>query len=299
MRLKISRKGIIIIIVILIIILVILVLWKSHSYIKNNVKSGGVEINKFLDQHCSDGAVFNPKDFPWTDEFRKNWTVIRDEVDNYQREYIIPAYKDVNKDSAGNIPGWKALFLRVFNNDTDILKLFPKTNELLNKCHCTSAYFSMMEPGTKLPPHKGVYKGVLRYHLGLRIPKDWENCFIVVDNKKLHWKDGEDIMFDDMFTHHVENNTQEQRMILFMDVKRDFKNPMVNLVNRIMLKFIKSNDALINGVKIANSISRTKIGSYQPVQSSNSSNTSTVDRLNNFRNLVANTPLIPPKNDYE
>jgi aspartyl/asparaginyl beta-hydroxylase (cupin superfamily) len=34
-----------------------------------------------------------------------------------------------------------------------------------------TAMFSIFEPGKRLPPHRGRYNGVLRLHLGLRVPE--------------------------------------------------------------------------------------------------------------------------------
>jgi len=33
-----------------------------------------------------------------------------------------------------------------------------------------TAFFSILAPGKHLPAHRGPYKGVMRYHLGLLIP---------------------------------------------------------------------------------------------------------------------------------
>ena len=57
--------------------------------------------------------------------------------------------------------------------------------------------FSLLEPGTKIyPPKLYIYKGLLRYHLGLITPNS-DNCFISVNNIKYSWKDGDGIIFDD------------------------------------------------------------------------------------------------------
>jgi aspartyl/asparaginyl beta-hydroxylase (cupin superfamily) len=34
-----------------------------------------------------------------------------------------------------------------------------------------TAFFSILAPGKHLPAHRGPYKGVMRYHLGLLIPE--------------------------------------------------------------------------------------------------------------------------------
>lgn len=245
-----------VIVLIVVVVTIVAVCLLSYAYIRKNIKSGGKHINEFLKRHHKDPSVFDPKDFPWSRDFRFNWKTIRDELNEYCKTHEIPAYKDIDKGLSADADGWKALFLRMFGNDTDIMSKFPKTKALIDSCPCTTAYFSMLEPGTHIPPHVGIYNGVLRYHLGLKVPKDWKNCFIVVNNKKLHWHEGQDIMFDDSYLHHVENNTNERRIVLFLDIKRDFGSVIINAINTIMLKFIKCNDVLTTTVDKANRLNR-------------------------------------------
>jgi len=211
--------------------------------------------NKFLSIWCrNEPAVFNPTDFEWSRGLRSSWKQIRDEFLDYTSDHSIPDYKNINDvvSSCNENGGWKTVFLRVFNTDTDASKMFPTTMKNIDTCPCITAFFSVLEPGAKLSPHRGVYKGVMRYHLGLIVPDDHEQCFINIDNTKLTWQNGRDIMFDDMFTHYVENNTDQCRVILFLDIKRDFKNPVINIINNGLLRFIKSNDVITDMIERAN-----------------------------------------------
>ena len=202
-------------------------------------------INKLFDS-CNQPAVFNPSDFEWTHDFRANWKIILEEFRNYQLQYNIPYHNEINSEisSCDKNTAWKTLYLRAFNRDTKVAQFFPKTMKLINNSPCTLAYFSILKPRAKLDRHIGIYKGVIRYHLGLIIPNDWKNCWIEVNGEKLHWLPGKDLLFDDMFMHSVENNTDEERVILFLDIKRDFNNIILNAINSILLQFIKSNDIL-------------------------------------------------------
>lgn len=233
----------------------------TYIYIRNHLEGEMPSVNVFLNRYCEDQAVLNPKDYAWTQQFRNNWIIIRDEFLNYSKKYLIPQYKEINECASMNIEGWKALFLRIFDNDTEMILDFPETMKLINGCQCTTAYFSRLEPGTKIAPHFGIYKGVLRYHLGIIVPTQWEQCFLKIDNQILNWREGEDIMFDDLFEHSVENNTDQPRVVLFLDIKRDFKNPLVNLFNTIIMKFIKSNATLQAAVTAANSTSKVTTAS--------------------------------------
>ena len=107
--------------------------------------------------------------------------------------------------------------------------------------------FSVLEPGAKLTPHKGVYPGVLRYHLALKTPAEYNKCCINISDtknkniKELCWKEGTDFIFDDYNIHWVDNNTNEERIILFLDIKKNFKNIFVNLLNNFVLYKLKNN----------------------------------------------------------
>lgn len=80
-----------------------------------------------------------------------------------------------------------------------------------------------------------------------------------MNGKVLHWREGEDLMFDDMFLHYAENNTTQQRVVLFLDIKRDFKNIFINILNTLMLRFIESNDMLQDTIHNANNLNKIPI----------------------------------------
>ena len=115
----------------------------------------------------------------------------------------------------------------------------PTTVSLLRKVPgMQSALFSIIAPGTYIPPHNDPAKGVIRYHLALKVPKDRARCFISVDGQKHHWEEGKGILFDDVFDHWVRNDTDEDRVILFVDILRPLSGiakglqEIANLANR-------------------------------------------------------------------
>ena len=236
------------------IFIIIIILLILYYFIQFNIYRSSQWMNNFFEYFTNDPAVLNTKDFPWTSVFRENWKKIRDEYLQYIDHNKVPLHREINElvASCDTADGWKTLYLRAFCIDTEISKSFPETMNLINQSPCTLAFFSVLQPGAKLAPHIGLYKGVIRYHLGLIIPDQWDNCFINVDGTVLNWKEGNDLMFDDMFLHHVENNTDQPRVILFLDIKRDFHNVFINLINTVFLRFIKSNDALLDTVKNVN-----------------------------------------------
>lgn len=212
-------------------------------------------VNDWLATYCDDTAVFDTNDFAWSQSFRDNYGSIRNEYLQYANNNYVPTYDQINKEisSVDTEKKWKTIYLRAFNKDTDILDQFPITKKLINSTPCTLAFFSILAPHAKLDLHTGIYKGVLRYHLGLIIPTDYEQCYINVDGNKLHWREGGDLIFDDIYPHYVVNNTNQTRVILFLDIKRDFNNTFVNIANDCLLHFVKSNDILNNVISNVNS----------------------------------------------
>ena len=84
----------------------------------------------------------------------------------------------------------------------------------------TTALFSVLLPHKHIPPHKGPWKGVLRYHLALRTPADESLARIRVGESIQQWSAGRSMVFDDTFEHEVWNDSDDTRVVLFVDVIR-------------------------------------------------------------------------------
>ena len=50
--------------------------------------------------------------------------------------------------------------------------------------------FSILEPGKRIPPHRGPFNGVLRVHLGLLVPAPAEKCGLRVAGSEHFWQEG-------------------------------------------------------------------------------------------------------------
>jgi beta-hydroxylase len=88
-----------------------------------------------------------------------------------------------------------------------------------------TAFFSVLGPRKRLPEHRGPYKGVIRYHLGLKIPSPPEACGIRVGGETAHWQEGKSLLFDDTYQHEAWNDTDEDRVVLFLDIVRPMPFP--------------------------------------------------------------------------
>ena len=102
-----------------------------------------------------------------------------------------------------------------------------------------TAMFSILEPGKRLPPHRGPYKGMLRAQMAVDVPADESACWIDVGNERLHWRLGKVIVFDDTVVHSAANEAATRRCVLFLDVLRPLQNP-ADRINRALLCLLRS-----------------------------------------------------------
>ena len=67
-------------------------------------------------------------------------------------------------------------------------------------------------------------KGMLTYHLALKVPAEREKCRMTIEGEDtlhvLPWVEGQSFVFDDMFNHEVWNETDEDRYILLIQIRR-------------------------------------------------------------------------------
>lgn len=77
--------------------------------------------------------------------------------------------------------------------------------------------FSVLDPHTRIPPHRGVANTRLVIHLGLIIPP---GCGIRVGDETRHWSPGRAMVFDDTLEHEAWNDSEEQRVVLLGDLWR-------------------------------------------------------------------------------
>jgi len=97
--------------------------------------------------------------------------------------------------------------------------LCPRTTRVVTSLPiCTGGaatiYFSVVEPGTRIKPHCGFTNARIRHHLGLEIPP---GVSLTVAGEARSWAEGECLVFDDSFLHHVRHDGSVRRVILLVD----------------------------------------------------------------------------------
>ncbi len=190
-----------------------------------------------------DDATFFPLGrFPWVEHVEKDWMVIREEVERLLEDHAaLPNFQDISKDQIEitDDDRWKTFFLYGYGFEAKLgVEMCPRTAALVREIPgMTTAMISILSPRKHILDHRGPYKGVLRYHLGLVVPEDAEACRIRVGEEVRHWQEGRSMVFDDTFNHEVWNDTDETRVVLFVDVLRPLPFPE-SLINRAIVKAI-------------------------------------------------------------
>jgi beta-hydroxylase len=180
--------------------------------------------------------------FAWTGPIEARWREIREECERLMVDHeALPNFQEISSDQAEitDDDRWKTLFLYGYGFKTELgTQLCPATTALVEAIPgMVTAMFSILSPGKHIPAHRGPYKGLLRYHLGLIVPSAKEACRIRVGDEIRHWEEGKGMVFDDTFDHEVWNDTDEMRAVLFVDVMRPLPQPDA-AINSLIVKAI-------------------------------------------------------------
>ena len=100
-----------------------------------------------------------------------------------------------------------------------------------------NAFFSMLKPRTRIPPHTGVTNTRAIVHLPLIVPP---GCGFRVGGETRKWEEGIAFAFDDTIEHEAWNDSDELRAVLIFDVW----NPHMTAGEReLLLRYFASADA--------------------------------------------------------
>lgn len=175
---------------------------------------------------------FDRAHFPWLAGIEAKTDVIRAEFLAFQQrgaEQLRPYVRQEkgtpqNKWTPLNDSlDWGAAFLWEYGDKNEaVCALCPETAAALEAVprnhlpgRAPSAFFSLLKPRTRIPPHTGVTNTRAIIHLPLIVP---EGCAFRVGGETRQWREGEAFAFDDTIDHEAWNDSDELRVILIFDV---------------------------------------------------------------------------------
>jgi beta-hydroxylase len=172
--------------------------------------------------------ILSAEHFKWSDRIAQHWEDIAAEAQAIVKHRdAIPPLRELSPDhrNTGRDGKWRSFFLFGYGYKVaENCARAPKTAALMETVpELNSAFFSILDPGAVIPRHRGVTRGLITCHLGVKVPKDAAKCWI--DDQKTHWQGGQWLVFDDCFEHEVANETDEMRIVLLVQVKRPMRLP--------------------------------------------------------------------------
>jgi predicted negative regulator of RcsB-dependent stress response len=175
-------------------------------------------------------AFFERHEFEWIKTLETAATDIRAELlPLLQKPAQLQPYVQVLESHAGqwqelnNSMNWSSYHLykcgeRIVEHCLEC----PVTVGVLNKIplihtpgHSPEAFFSILHPGTHIPPHYGLTNYKITVHLPLIVPTE---CAIRVGDETRNWIEDQCLIFDDSYLHEAWNYSNELRAVLILEV---------------------------------------------------------------------------------
>jgi aspartyl/asparaginyl beta-hydroxylase (cupin superfamily) len=210
--------------------------------------------NRAVARHSElgDHTFFDCGLFPWIADLESQWHAIRSELDSVLAHEAIPQFADISPDQLHlAAPGkWKTFFFCAYGVQVEEnCRRCPKTMGAL-ACipGLQTAFFSILSPRMHIVPHNGPYGGVLRLHLALKVPEPRASCRIRVGSEIRTWDEGRSLVFDDTYEHEVWNETDGERVILFVDFERPLPF-LTRAINKAIIRLIAFSPLVRDGIK--------------------------------------------------
>lgn len=206
-------------------------------------RASGV-VRRIYEKRIEAPAVLDPDlDFPNAKKFAARWEAIRDEAKQAKLE-TMPRFHDIMPEqadiSANDGKDWRMLILKAYGVGVpENIARMPILAGLLAQCpEVKSAIVSFLAPRKHIPRHCGPFRGVMRFHLGLQIPKQVDGrpaTIMMIDDQEYRIADGDILLWDDTFPHEVINNADEPRIALLLDVWRPRMPVDMEVLSRLIV----------------------------------------------------------------
>ena len=183
--------------------------------------------------------------FPRASEFTDNWQAIREEaLQLFDDIEAVPRFHELMPEqyklSSHGEKEWRMFVLRAYSLDIrENMQRCPTLARLVrDNDSIKSASVSFLAPGKKVPTHTGPFRGITRFYMGIEVPLD-ENgepgVTLTIDKESYRLGNGDALLWDDTYPHSVENNTDQWRVALLLDVYRaNMSGPLRAFTNAII-----------------------------------------------------------------
>ena len=149
----------------------------------------------------------------------------------------MPAQADI---SANDGRDWRVFIMKGYGLTLAAhLHRCPTVAALLDEApEAMSATLSFLAPGKHIPEHRGPFRGILRYHLMLSMPRDGDGASAYVmniDGVSYRLGDGKSLLWDNTYRHEVWYRSDQMRIAHLLDVWRKGMPADIALLSRAIL----------------------------------------------------------------
>jgi aspartate beta-hydroxylase len=207
--------------------------------------SGGL-LRRIYDRRISGPPVLDPVAyFPASKGFAAAWRPLRDEALSVARNLPeVPRFHELMPQqaeiSANDDRDWRMLVVKAYG----VLvprnaARCPALTELVSSApEVLSAALSFLAPRKHVSMHRGPFRGVIRFYLGLSVPLATDGLpgtSLVIDGRAYRIGDGQCLLWDDTFAHEVRNDTEELRVALLLDIRRRGMPLDMEMLSRLVI----------------------------------------------------------------
>lgn len=181
--------------------------------------------------------------FPNAKIFTARWREIRDEalaadlrkVPRFHE--LMAAQRDISDNDGRD---WRMLILKAYGvpMPQNLARCPIIASALEQTPEAVSCVLSFLAPGKHIPVHRGPFRGIMRFHLMLSMPKDEIGrpaCVMEIDAVPYRLAEGASLLWDDTYPHEVWNRSSEARIALLLDVRRPGMPLHLRLVSRAFI----------------------------------------------------------------
>jgi aspartate beta-hydroxylase len=193
--------------------------------------------------------------FPQAQLFRDSFPDIQREALQIATERLnrVPRFHEIMPEqaeiSANDGVDWRMFTMKAYGRKIpEHMRTCPATMRVVDSCPgVLSASFSFLAPGKHIPEHRGPFRGIVRFHLGLSMPRN-ENgelgAVLWVDGVPHYLDNGDTLLWDDTYAHEVLNDTKDVRIALLLDIWREGMPADMRVLSNLIVGLVRTSMAV-------------------------------------------------------
>jgi aspartate beta-hydroxylase len=183
--------------------------------------------------------------FPGAATFAAAWREIREEALGVAANLArVPRFHEIMPEQAeisdNDHRDWRMFILKAYGAKVaGNIAQCPRLAALVAAApDVLSASLSFLAPRKHIPPHRGPFRGVLRFYLALAMPRLADGrpaAVLKIADREYRIAEGDCLLWDDTYVHEVWNHSDELRTVLLLDVRRRGMPADMELLSRLLI----------------------------------------------------------------